>query len=363
MNEQTQKEPSFYERSALKRYYKNVVILTDFNCGISNAQIEMRFQSVFRHMWEDIEKKGMMYDEIVTSPWRNKGHDSMPPSVTNIHNIPFGNMDYAGYALYALYRTLGRNTRPNIFVHVTDPGVGDGEDRSILVTDQGNIMIGPNNGTLAMIGAYFKTRNIPYTIYTIDQPLVERLEKLRMESPSYETPLTFHGRDIFAVVAGLIAAGATPESLAVKKENNQQEMVHTRFAQGFCALPTEKGKCVTFSAFRDNTFGNLKTNLSLDAQTLDALVEEGARYKIWKKGKCGTHCKLFGKKFTFPVRKVFAHSKAGEPVLYLGSTFSVNWDERLVELAVNYDPNTKDAAALLEVPIDSSSEFVMVRVK
>jgi S-adenosylmethionine hydrolase len=54
-----------------------------------------------------------------------------------IHDIPQRNIDFAAFALNDLA------LRPNqeIFIHVTDPRVGNGEDRSILVTQNNGIFI------------------------------------------------------------------------------------------------------------------------------------------------------------------------------------------------------------------------------
>ena len=347
------------------RHYKNTVILTDFNCGISNAQIEMRFQSVFRYTVDQITSQGELIKKVSPHTWTEREISTRPPVVMNVNDIPFGNMDFAGYALYSTYRALGKSTRPNIFVHVTDPGVGDGEDRSILITDQDNIFIGPNNASLGLMASYFKSRNISYKLYSINQSIIEEIEQHRMESPTYQTPTTFHGRDLFAVTAGLIAGGVNPESLAKTDPDNhghraELPISHSIFGDTISQIPLEVGKSQHFHAFRDTTFGNLKTNISIDNKTLEDLISQSARFKVSKKRRFPwCWCPIKHTKLTFPVRHMFSESKLGSPLLYAGSTFSVHWDEHFVELALNM----RNVSNRLGISTTGSEELIIERVR
>ncbi len=312
------------------RYFQNMVVLTDFNCGIANAQIEMRFRNVFQYVMEQIQTRTTL-PKKVGLPTLPKGLVVEAPAVISVHDIPFANVDYAAYALYSCMRALGRSA-PNLYVHVTDPGVGDAQDRSILVTDIGNTYIGPNNGSLALLKTYFKQRDIIYETYFIDHEKVEQLEQHRMEEPTYHIPRTFHGRDIFAVVAGFIAGGMHPKILC--KSRQSPKVVETTYAKGIQPLPEKLRTPVEACVFRDNTFGNLKTNLTIDALMFDQLVEDKAIFRITHHVEKG----LLGKRksvFEFQAKRVFADLKKSELLLYLGSTFAPAWDDRFVELAVN----------------------------
>lgn len=290
-------------------HYQHLVMMTDFNCGIANAQIELRFRNVFRHY----------------APQGNL------PAVINVQDIPFGNTDYAAYALYCCHRALGR-TRPNVFIHVCDPGVGHDDDRSILITDLGNAFIGPNNSSLGLIANLLAERNIGFELYALDREKIEALEQQRMDAPTYSIPRTFHARDVFAVAAGLIAAGVDVKTFT--KENTRPRVVSSPFAKTIRQLPVRLKTPVPFYALRDNTFGNLKFNLTLDALGFDALVDEQAEFKI---SRPDTAKNIFGKKSSllFKAAPVFGSVPAGTGLLYLGSTFAPMWDERFVELAIN----------------------------
>lgn len=308
--------------------FQNLVILTDFGDDVANAQIEMRFRNVAQWVHEERTKRTLMPADI-TLP--KAAAAAVNPAVMHVTDIPFGNIDYAGYALYCCYRALGRS-RPNVFIHVCDPGVGAADDRCILQTDYGNTFIGPDNGTLGLLKTYFADRGIKSTLWQLDRDRLEELEQHRMEEPSYHIPRTFHGRDIFAVAAGLVAGGVPIASFAEQKD--VARLIGTNFAEKLTSLPLKLNADILCFAFRDNTYGNLKTNLMLDGLTFDQLIEEDAVFQavpanasFWQGG--------FSRRITFSVRRVFSDVSRGAGVLYLGSTFAPEWDSRLVELALN----------------------------
>jgi hypothetical protein len=82
---------------------------------------------------------------------------------------------------------------------VVDPGVGTVR-KAILVEAAGQFFIAPDNGVLSLVTA----KDTQATAREITN------QSLWLPSPSH----TFHGRDIFAPVAGSLASGdATPESV------------------------------------------------------------------------------------------------------------------------------------------------------
>lgn len=307
--------------------FQNLIISTDFNDDIANAQIEMRFRNVLHYVTAQAATRTTLPKNITLSQLP-KGLSLPMPSVMHIKDIPFGNIDYAAYALYTSYRALGQS-HPNIFIHVTDPGVGNGEDRSILVTDWGNVFIGPNNGSLALISTYLKERKIDHQIHALDIEKILEFEQHRTETPTYHLPSTFHGRDIFAVVAGMLAGGIPHDQITKK---NNVLTTNTAYVNELRPLPQQLRTKVPLLAFKDNTYGNLKTNLVLDALTFDQLAEEGARFKICYQSKS---ILPWPAAITFQAGRVFKDTQKDEPVLYLGSTFAPEWDTRFVELAIS----------------------------
>lgn len=81
-----------------------------------------------------------------------------------------------------------------VFLCVVDPGVGTARD-GVVVAAGGHWFVGPDNGLLSIVAA----RSIDGRVWRITW---------RPEDAS----ATFHGRDIFAVIAALIAKGEFPET-------------------------------------------------------------------------------------------------------------------------------------------------------
>jgi S-adenosylmethionine hydrolase len=80
---------------------------------------------------------------------------------------------------------------------VVDPGVG-GIRRPIVAQVGGQRFVAPDNGVLSHV----LTTAAGWRVWAVTEPAFVR------------TPasLTFHGRDVFAPVAGMLAAGSSPES-------------------------------------------------------------------------------------------------------------------------------------------------------
>lgn len=114
--------------------------------------------------------------------------------------------DVAGHdvvaAAFALAQAAPYFPARSIHVVVVDPGVG-GQRRPIVLDDGKQIFVGPDNGVLTLAAA------APYTgVWAIENT------GFLADSPSS----TFHGRDVFAVCAGRLAAGAEPNEVGPRVE-------------------------------------------------------------------------------------------------------------------------------------------------
>ena len=100
-------------------------------------------------------------------------------------------------AAFALAQSAPHFPDRTIHVVVVDPGVG-GARKPIVVDDGRQLYVGPDNGVLTLAAAS------PYAgTWAIEAP------GFLADAPSS----TFHGRDIFAVCAGRLAAGAAPHEV------------------------------------------------------------------------------------------------------------------------------------------------------
>ncbi|OGP58342.1 MAG: hypothetical protein A2V67_03960 [Deltaproteobacteria bacterium RBG_13_61_14] len=109
------------------------------------------------------------------------------------HQVPAQDITHAAYLLKssALYFPAG-----TVHLAVVDPGVGSSR-RAIALESQGHFFVGPDNGIFTdFLGPESRTF------------LLNRPEFFRPRVSA-----TFHGRDIFAPVAGHLAKGADLESL------------------------------------------------------------------------------------------------------------------------------------------------------
>jgi S-adenosyl-L-methionine hydrolase (adenosine-forming) len=83
-----------------------------------------------------------------------------------------------------------------IHVAVVDPGVG-GARRAVVAVGERHLFVGPDNGI------FERACPDPKVVYAIEA------DGFRAE----RVAATFHGRDVFAVAAGRLAAGARPEEV------------------------------------------------------------------------------------------------------------------------------------------------------
>ncbi|MGV8992079.1 MAG: SAM hydrolase/SAM-dependent halogenase family protein [Thiobacillus sp.] len=108
-----------------------------------------------------------------------------------LHEVP----DYNAHAGAHLLAAFAAGFQPgSVFLAVVDPGVGTPR-AGVVVMAGGRWYVGPDNGLMSLVAA----RNPDTRLWRITwQP--------EMLSP------TFHGRDLFAVIAAEIARGEFPES-------------------------------------------------------------------------------------------------------------------------------------------------------
>jgi len=107
------------------------------------------------------------------------------------HELPRHDVAAAAFALAQAAPYFPAGT---IHVAVVDPGVGGG--RAAVIIDGGEqLFIGPDNGLFSLVAP------APARVHAITAPGFRR----------DQVAATFHGRDLFAVAAGQLAAGARVE--------------------------------------------------------------------------------------------------------------------------------------------------------
>ena len=117
-------------------------------------------------------------------------HAPQVPVVDLMADAPAFRPDLAAYLLAALWPTA----RPgDVMLAVVDPGVGT-ERLPLAVEVDGRWLVGPDNGLF--------------------EPILRRAERFAAHRIAWQPPrlsASFHGRDLFAPVAAMLARGERPE--------------------------------------------------------------------------------------------------------------------------------------------------------
>ncbi|MFI7109865.1 S-adenosyl-l-methionine hydroxide adenosyltransferase family protein [Nonomuraea sp. NPDC050227] len=194
-----------------------------------------------------------------------------------------------------------------VHIGAVDPGVG-GARRSVAVEAGGRVFVGPDNGLLSWAVHASGGARAAYALSN------EELF-LRPVSP------TFHGRDVFAPVAGRLAGGLDPAELGPRVP--VERLVTLPAPTSLLRDGSVEGEVVSV-----DRYGN--TQLSIAAGDLQALgVQVGDTLGVW----------LGRRQLAMPFRATFAAVPPGELVAFTDSA-------GLIAIAVNYG----DAAQRLGLP-------------
>lgn len=208
-------------------------------------------------------------------------------------------------ASLSLARTVPYWPEGTVFVSVVDPGVGTSRKACIAKLKTGSYVITPDNGTLTHL------KHEPGI------SSVRELDPVLCRYPGNEEVSVFHGRDIFAYTAALLASGKIPYTRLGKKypvdEVIECEEYHRKPE---LSLSHVKGFLLTGS----NHFGGVVMNI-LNAEFDQCGFAEGdvCRIRITHEGKT-----VFDEKV--PYEKSFGYVKKGAPVLYKGSGKYISLD-------------------------------------
>lgn len=178
------------------------------------------------------------------------------PIVDLCHQIEPQNIIRASFLLAENFRYFPDNT---LHVAVVDPGVGT--DRKILLVQAcGHFFLAADNGLLSFL------------------PLQDAAITIRevTNRELFLSPLsnTFHGRDIFAPVAGALGAGAPPAEVGPQITAGEVQRI---------ALPSpqraQDGTALTGIVLGADHFGNLLTNIH--HRDLATFTDDPATIRVW----------------------------------------------------------------------------------
>jgi S-adenosyl-L-methionine hydrolase (adenosine-forming) len=208
------------------------------------------------------------------------------------HDVTPYDVEAGAFTLRAAFETFPEGT---VHVAVVDPGVGSAR-RAIAVEGAGHFFVGPDNGIFSHV--YERART--HRVYQLTN------EKFFRERVS----ATFHGRDIFAPVAGALSRGVRVEELG------PEVFDYVRLPSAAVERAGE-GRLVG-AVIHVDRFGNLVTNITREDLS-EGLVERGASLRI-----AGRAVRRF--------RRFFAEDDED-----LGEPFAVWGSAGLLEVAVFRD--------------------------
>ncbi len=206
------------------------------------------------------------------------------------HQIPPGSIWHASYVLSSCMKDFPSDT---LFMVVVDPGVGTHRE-CILGRIGDYTVLCPNNGILSHSLHYNPNQNGPF---------YEILPENALSAPMISS--TFHGRDIFAPIAGRIASGSLkPEGLG--------PIVHNLVRLQIPKTEFKRGVIYGSVQYFDH-FGNAITDISQSELELFS-IKPTAYVEI--------------KDTTIAMKSTFAEVEVGQPLTYIGSN-------GFLEIAIN----------------------------
>lgn len=194
--------------------------------------------------------------------------------VTLTHEVTPFNVAEGAY----LANEIGRELPPGaVLLGIVDPGVGTARAPVAIRAKNGLVLVGPDNGLF--------------------DPLLEACgggEAFRIENPALiragEHSSTFHGRDLFAPIAGYLSAGGAIERVGSRMSGWERLAV---------PQPVRDGDLLRGAVAHVDVYGNVQANIPADWL---GEITEGARLKV-----------RVGKRVEqIPWRKTYASANVGE---------------------------------------------------
>ncbi len=165
------------------------------------------------------------------------------------HQIAAYNVNEAAFVIAETWPCFPKGT---IHVVVVDPGVGSTR-RPLLVEASGHFFVGPDNGVFSMIYSQTSIDGQTHKVRVLSNP------KMMLGTVSR----TFHGRDVFAPVAGHLAKGAKPAAFGKRIDDYlrlnlaQPEQLASHTWRGQILKVDHFGNLIT--NFQEKTFQQIKT--------------------------------------------------------------------------------------------------------
>ncbi|MEY8435953.1 S-adenosyl-l-methionine hydroxide adenosyltransferase family protein [Streptococcus hyointestinalis] len=203
-------------------------------------------------------------------------------------------------ASYRLFQTIEYWPSGTTFVSVVDPGVGSKRKSVVALTQTGQYIVTPDNGTLYYIKKHVGIK------------AVREISEVENRRKNTELSYTFHGRDVYAYTGAKLASGHISFD-EVGPELSVDHIVELPVVE----TKVEDGAVMGAIDILDVRFGSLWTSITRE-EFYSLNPEFGQRFEVTI---FNNDMLVYQNQVTYG--KSFADVRIGQPLIYINSLYRV----------------------------------------
>ena len=203
-------------------------------------------------------------------------------------------------ASYRLFQTIEYWPSGTTFVSVVDPGVGSKRKSVVALTQTGQYIVTPDNGTLSYIKKHVGIK------------AVREISEVENRRKNTELSYTFHGRDVYAYTGAKLASGHISFD-EVGPELSVDHIVELPVVE----TKVKDGAVMGAIDILDVRFGSLWTSITRE-EFYSLKPELGQRFEVTI---FNNDMLVYQNQVTYG--KSFADVRIGQPLIYINSLYRV----------------------------------------
>ena len=203
-------------------------------------------------------------------------------------------------ASYRLFQTIEYWPSGTTFVSVVDPGVGSKRKSVVALTQTGQYIVTPDNGTLSYIKKHVGIK------------AVREISEVENRRKNTELSYTFHGRDVYAYTGAKLASGQISFD-EVGPELSVDHIVELPVVE----TKVKDGAVMGAIDILDVRFGSLWTSITRE-EFYSLKPEFGQRFEVTI---FNNDMLVYQNQVTYG--KSFADVRIGQPLIYINSLYRV----------------------------------------
>ena len=219
----------------------------------------------------------------------------------DIHHLTHDSTPYNIFeASYRLFQTIEYWPSGTTFVSVVDPGVGSKRKSVVALTQTGQYIVTPDNGTLSYIKKHVGIK------------AVREISEVENRRKNTELSYTFHGRDVYAYTGAKLASGHISFD-EVGPELSVDHIVELPVVE----TKVKDGAVMGAIDILDVRFGSLWTSITRE-EFYSLKPEFGQRFEVTI---FNNDMLVYQNQVTYG--KSFADVRIGQPLIYINSLYRV----------------------------------------